>query len=255
VKIIGDSHRKGSAAIIRQYINTKSEVCSFIKLGALVNQLVHSQEMDFKCLGRKDAIVINGGTNVIDNKSTKRNGVSVMMTQFMQKYNNTNIIVVNIPHRHDLAEDSRTNLDIQVINTKLSKIDKSGRNVVVAEMDSKRKYFTKCGLHLNNAGIEWLAKLIAIHIDTFINNINRTEPVISLNWKEKTMNKNINKTDDHMPNLLTTEDCLSKVLVPPNQSHNSQDNLSGSESLRRIPNRQKKARITRSNNFLCQLQS
>ena len=78
--------------------------------------------MEFECLGRKDVIVINGGTNDIDNNGTKINGVSVMMTQFMQKYNNTNIIVANISHRHDLAKDSRTNLEIQAFNAKQSKI-------------------------------------------------------------------------------------------------------------------------------------
>ena len=43
-----------------------------------------------------------------------------------------------------------------------------------------------------------------------------------------------------MPNLLTTEDCLSKVLVPPTQIHNSQDNMSGSESLFRTSKGRKK---------------
>jgi hypothetical protein len=75
-------------------IVTLKKVCSFTKPGAHIDQLVHSQEMEFKCPGRKDVIVINGGTNDIDNISTKRNGVSVM-TQFVQKYNNSNIIVEN----------------------------------------------------------------------------------------------------------------------------------------------------------------
>ena len=35
------------------------------------------------------------------------------MTQFMQKYNNTNTIVVNIPHRYDMDRNSVTNLEIQ----------------------------------------------------------------------------------------------------------------------------------------------
>ena len=111
--------------------------------------------------------------------STKRNGISVMMTQFMQKYNNTNIIVVYIPHRHDLAKDSRTNLEIQAFNTKLSKTAKSFRHVALVEMDSNRKYFTKYGLHLNNAGKEWFAKLIATQINKLINNINRNESVVA----------------------------------------------------------------------------
>ena len=44
VRIIGDSHLKGSAMRINQYLNTKFEVSSFIKPGACTNQLVHSQE-------------------------------------------------------------------------------------------------------------------------------------------------------------------------------------------------------------------
>jgi hypothetical protein len=97
VKIIGDNHLKGTAARINQYLNTKFEVCSYIKPGACTNQIVHSQEMEFMSLGRKDAIVINGGTNDIGNNSTKRDRTLVMITQFMQKYNNTSIIFVNIP--------------------------------------------------------------------------------------------------------------------------------------------------------------
>jgi hypothetical protein len=39
--------------------------------------------MDFKCLERKDVIVINGGANDIDKNRNKVNGVLVNMTQFM----------------------------------------------------------------------------------------------------------------------------------------------------------------------------
>ena len=96
VKIIGDSHLRGSAARINQFLNTKFEVCSFIKPTSSANQLVHSQETEYMCLGREDVIVINGGTNYSDKNSIKRSGILVM-TQFMQKYNSTNIIFVNIP--------------------------------------------------------------------------------------------------------------------------------------------------------------
>ena len=204
---------------------------------------------------RKDVIVINGGTNDTDNNSTKRNGISVMMTQFMQNYNNTNIIAVNAPHRHDLVKDSRTNLEILAFSAKLSKTAESFRHVALVELDSNRKYFTKHGLHLNNAGKEWLAKLIASQIYKLINNINRTEPVIALDWKEETTNMNINVTDNHKPNLLPTKDDLSKVLIPPSQTHNSQGNMADSESLCRTSDRQKKAPITISKDFVWQLQS
>ena len=51
VHIIGDSHLKGSAIKINQYLNTNFVVSSFIKPGANIKQIVHSQEMEFKCLG------------------------------------------------------------------------------------------------------------------------------------------------------------------------------------------------------------
>jgi len=101
------------------------------------------------CQGRKDILVINGGTNDSDKNSTKRSGILVMMTQCMQKYNNTDIIIINIPPRHDLACACKTNLAIQAYNVKRSKTAKSFRHVTLVEMVFNRKYFTKHGLHLN----------------------------------------------------------------------------------------------------------
>jgi hypothetical protein len=45
VYIIGDSHLKGSATTINQYLNTNFVVSSFIKPGANVKQIMHSQEI------------------------------------------------------------------------------------------------------------------------------------------------------------------------------------------------------------------
>jgi hypothetical protein len=80
------------------------------------------------------------------------NEVLAKMTQFMQTYNNTNIVIVCIPYRYDLYKDSMTNLAIQKFNNKLKKIPKLFRHVRLVETDSNRKYYTKHGLHLNNVG-------------------------------------------------------------------------------------------------------
>jgi len=103
------------------------------------------------------------------------------MTKFMQKYNNTNIVFVNIPQGHDLPKDSRINLEIQAFNAKLSKIATLFSHVTLVEIDFNRKYYTKHGLHLNNAGKGWLDKLIASQIDDLVSIINKTEPIIALN--------------------------------------------------------------------------
>jgi len=145
--------------------------------------------------------------------------------------------------------DSRTNLEIQAFNTKLSKIATLFSHVTLIKIDFNRKYFTKHGLHLNNAGKEWLAKLIASQIDKLVRDINKTQPIIALNWKEETTNVSINVTNNHKPNLMLNEDDFSNVLVSPIQIHKNQYNKTDSELLCSTSSRQKKAPVTRSKDF------
>jgi len=82
------------ATRLNQYLNSKVEICSLIKPGACANQLVFSQEKDLKCLGKNDVIVISGGANDIDKPSCKENEILALMIHFIQKYNNTNTVIV-----------------------------------------------------------------------------------------------------------------------------------------------------------------
>ena len=98
VDLIGDSHLKGLAVKTNQYLNTQFKVCSLIKPGASIHQLVSSHSADFKCLSKNDAIVINGGTNDLDKCKVNINGILISTVKFIQEYSNTNIVVINIPH-------------------------------------------------------------------------------------------------------------------------------------------------------------
>jgi len=186
VLIIGDSHLKGSATKTNQFLNTKFSVSSFIKPGATINKLVSSQEKELKDLGKKDVIVLSGGANDMDNiNEDKGSEVLAKMTKFMQTYNNTNIAKISIPHRFDLHNESRTNLAIQKINSKLKKMTKLFRHVSMIEMESNRNDYTKHGLHLNNARKEGLARSIANLINQIVLRENKEKQVITLNWKEE----------------------------------------------------------------------
>jgi len=68
LKIVGDSHLRGTATRIDQYLNTKFEVYSWIKPGANTEELADTLESCFKCLGLKDVIVLNEGANDIGSK-------------------------------------------------------------------------------------------------------------------------------------------------------------------------------------------
>ena len=79
----------------------------------------------------------------------------------MQKHNNSNIIVINIPHRYNMDRNSVTNLEIQAVNRKLNKMAKVFSHVATVETDLNRRYFTRHGMHLNKSGKEWLSKVFS----------------------------------------------------------------------------------------------
>ena len=106
VKILGDSHLRGISPKIDQYLNTKFEVCSWIKPGATTKEIVNTLGNALKCLGTQDVMVVNGGTNDIDCKRNQTHKVLAHMTQFIEENIHSNIIIVNIPPRHDQSINS-----------------------------------------------------------------------------------------------------------------------------------------------------
>jgi lysophospholipase L1-like esterase len=311
VKVVGDSHLKGIAIKIGQYLNTRYEVCSWVKTGAKIEELVNTLEKDCKCLDKSskddlfviqvgakidesettlenrgaktdelvntlekvhkcldknvvvvsnqgaktgklgnlsvngelkteklvntskkdckcidknDVIVINGGVNDISTQKNQINKVVVKIARIMQKYNNSNIVIVNIPHRYDLNKNSVINLEIQECNKKLSKIARVFNHVTMIEADLGRKYFTRHGMHLNNSGKECLSNLIATQINRLANGNNKGVPVVPLSWKEELTDKqNIINLD----NMIIEDKSSNKVVT----------------RSRRLP-------VTRSNDFL-----
>ena len=245
VEIIGDSHLKGLAVKINQYLNTKVKVCSLTKPGASTNQLVCSQTNDFKCLGKSDTIVINGGTNDVDTCKGKDKSVLISMVNFMQKYNNnTNIVILNIPHRYDLMKLDKWNLCIQAYNSKLKNMLKTFKHVALVEMSTNRSHYTKHGFHLNRQGKEWLAKQIVKQIEMLVEVSSKSNPAIPLKWLEESPNF-INDN-----NRLTSESKDTQGLIPSNQSNNNQISMGANDLLRRISTRNKKVPITMSKDFL-----
>ena len=130
VKIIGDSLLRGLATGLRQYLNTKFEICSLIKKGAKANRIALSLEKEMESLSKSDVLVVAGGANDIDVTNVKVNDILAIAIHLVQKYANTNVIIVNIPHRHDLvyvanvdkAKVDNTNSIIQAYNAKLKTI-------------------------------------------------------------------------------------------------------------------------------------
>jgi hypothetical protein len=88
-----------------------------------------------------------------------------------------------------MDRNSVTNLEIQAFSRKLSKMAKVFNHVAVLEIGVNRNYFTQHDIHLNKSGKEWLSKLIATHICKLVKSNNGDVPVIALNWKNESADK------------------------------------------------------------------
>ena len=186
---IGDSHLKSVTTKINQYLGSNFVVSSFVKPGA-IKQITETQEKEFKCLGRKDLLVISGGSNDLANNPGVDKSALLCLLKFVQKYANTNVPMLNVPIRYDPLTNYRTNHNIKNFNDKLQKSIKLLNHVHLIEMTTDRKYLTKYGLHQNNLGKERLAKEIACHIREIVNSGSINEPAYPLHWKDEHISMN-----------------------------------------------------------------
>jgi hypothetical protein len=242
VRVVGDSHLRETAARIDKFLTTKFEVSSWIKPGAKTEELVGTMEKDFKCLGKSDVIIISGEANDINSKRTQTIRAVGKMTRFVQKYDNTNIIIVNIPHRYDLDRNSVVNSEIHDFNRQLNKTAKAYSHVTIVETDLNRKLFTQHGMHLNKRGKEWLSKLLATQISKLVKSKVRDTPKIALKWKDKS-------ADNQYPEIHMTS------MIPPDQTNNTNnknqtDVIYKETAVPRTSDRQKRLPITCNKDFL-----
>jgi hypothetical protein len=70
---------------------------------------------------KRDACIIWGGTKDVGRNETNI-GIRAL-NHFVSCHQHTNVIVLNVPHRHDLAPNSCVNQEVRVFNRKLKKIE------------------------------------------------------------------------------------------------------------------------------------
>jgi hypothetical protein len=130
-------------------------------------------------LTKNDVIVLQGGSNDVYCNNAK---VAILqIRKFCEVANNTNIIIVDIPHRYDLGKNSIVNKEIQAYNRKLKNVSKHFNRVTILESSLDREAFTQHGRHLNRLGKRLTAKQIAVKIYGLIEE--KGIKVISLEWK------------------------------------------------------------------------
>jgi hypothetical protein len=198
IVIIGDSHARGMAVEISSCLGRDFEVNGTVMPGARLENITNLSDAEMSTLGNNDAVIIWGGANDISENEVN-NGLK-HLKKFVSSTQNTNIIVVAAPHRHDLQDTSCMNKEIEVFNRKLHKIIKTADNVKLLHTNLNRNDFTRHGLHLNISGKEKIAELIGESIKNLITR-NEETPII-LKWKENQKNPTQEEDDKQEPNLL-----------------------------------------------------
>jgi hypothetical protein len=130
-----------------------------VRPGANIDTLTSSTTEDIKHLTNNDIIVFGGGTNDVS-KNNSQDGPKHIVN-IVKMNSHTNIILMSVPHRHDLSEWSCVNSEVKVFNRKLVKLMKPYKHVIVVKVNLDRKFFTRQGLHKNNLGKERIALKIA----------------------------------------------------------------------------------------------
>jgi hypothetical protein len=129
-----------------------------------MKDIKESAKMKMALLTREDIVVLCGGSHDV-----ARNNPVLDMKHILDLLINsthTNVILLSVPHRHDLINDLCANREVKVFNRSLQNRLKCSGKVQLIEVASEREFYTKHGQHLHSRGKVSMASRIARTIES-----------------------------------------------------------------------------------------
>jgi len=163
VLILSDSHLKGCIVKMNDHLATTFRTNGWVKPGAPADEILKAAKLEVVNMNKHDVIVLSVGANDV-----YRNNYIVAyrsIIKFVMRNSNSNIIIMEIPHRHDLSDCSCVNTAIQSFNNKLKNIAAKYEHVTIMESPQERRYYTLHGLHFNRRGKIHIAKQVSTEIN------------------------------------------------------------------------------------------
>jgi hypothetical protein len=105
ILIIGDSHARGYASNLSSH---------FGKEDSGLENIIKMNIKGIRALGKKDIMIVSGGAMDI-NKNEAKMGLR-QLRNLVSNIQNTNTLIITVPHRHDLQESSCLNKEIYFFN-------------------------------------------------------------------------------------------------------------------------------------------
>jgi hypothetical protein len=123
---------------VENHLSNNFEVTGLVKPGAGAEILVKCAMSDIVNLTKSDVIVFCGGSKDVSKNNASRALKCTLHCMKDKDNNNTNIILLSAPHRHDLMESSCVNKEIESSNRKLIKHVKTFNHTTVLEINPNR---------------------------------------------------------------------------------------------------------------------
>jgi hypothetical protein len=202
---------------------------------------------------REDILIVWGGSNNIS-KNNMRESIS-SISAFVKTSSESNILLINAPHRHDLIPNLCVNKEVAKYNRLMKIVAKQNPNIQFLDLDLDRSHFTNHGMHMNSKGkdqtSQHLAELIELIFDL------PQPPPIPIPWEltsPRLSNTDSYQTDKQPPDVSviqmrksSTETTIPQQTV---SKTDQTDPLNQAKEPNRVSSRQKKPPQTKSDDFL-----
>jgi len=113
-------HIKGYACALKPLLSSKYDLYSIVKPGSTTNELNETAKDEVRKLSHEDAIIICSGSNNYEVNKISQTFHNTM--SFIKNNKHTNILLMNVPYRHDLPNAISVNVLILDLNRKLQKL-------------------------------------------------------------------------------------------------------------------------------------
>lgn len=173
VTILGDSHARHLAAMVRDLITSDTKITGVCKPGAgLLNVTTSSAPRTADHVS-----VLLAGSN--DVNSGNHQVIFEQMEATIRKF--PKVIVSTLPHRYDLAPQHPVNRTIEVVNSYIAELCSRYAGATLLDISCiPRREFTSHGMHLRACGKRHLTRMIAVTLLGLTSSANPHAPECSV---------------------------------------------------------------------------
>lgn len=172
-----DSYGRGLSSRLNNDKNLKRfEINGFVKPSACFREVASSVQRDTADFSSDDMVVLIAGANDVSKNNTLDAVKGLKRT--LSSLTHTNVVVVNIPHRHELPTWSCVNKEVEKSNERYRDICKHFRNVSTIKVNKcNRSMHTRHGQHFSNIGKDTLCSIITKIIKDRLMNSSKPIPL------------------------------------------------------------------------------